>query len=790
MKKYYLISLILLATVLFGLPGMLYAQNAQVVVVTSVEDSGAGTLREALKSAGPGTVITFSPQVFPKNDPVEIRLLRELPGLEAGNVTIDASGAGVILTAESGYAATCGFKIRSSNNTILGMEIIGFPDFGILIEPEGSNNMIGGIGRGEGNTIGWMDRVGIGITGDNNAIINNHIGIDREGKYHLSNNEFGIYIGDGASGNVIGGVFGVEGNIISGNYLGGVLINNGSIGTRIQGNIIGLDIALKHNIGNSGFGIRIENSMDTLVGGEELKFRNIISGNTNSAVDIMGEDASGNIIATNIVGHPRYGTNKDGVSIFDGAHDNQVGPGNTIAYSGNHGITIRGPESVHNTITANHIFSNNGIAVNIENGANGDISAPEITDASSRSVQGFAGPGQIVEVYSDQEEQAQYFECTTTADAQGQFLCTLKQGAFQERMLKVLTIDAAGNSSMLSDAFENRSLRVMQELPDIIAPSQVSKDPVVIGTNLSLAIISMVYFGFTTTIFGDLVEDTSLNWFPEKVIPQKMKGWFKRLRDNAVPGASTKKWIFILFWVLIVLINALIESFLEPNSSIMGIKRIRIILSLFMTGLIVNGVEWVTDWLVRRRILRDVKIIAQVRWVGLLAAMASVIFSRLVAFTPGYILGTLGTIFLLPDLTDGVNNGKRSALILTALFTCGALFWALSHFFSRFAPWIEPLFLNIFAISVQGVLFELLPFGICEGRNIWDWNKVLWFALFGISVFTFLHTFLNPDAPELQALQQNGVQVLLVAMVAYGLVTLILWLKSKQMKTKQPREQA
>jgi len=129
-------------------------------------------------------------------------------------------------------------------------------------------------------------------------------------------------------------------------------------------------------------------------------------------------------------------------------------------------------------------------------------------------------------------------------------------------------------------------------------------------------------------------------------------------------------------------------------------------------------------------------------------------------------------------------------VILTALFACGALFWILSHFLAGFAPWIEPLFLNIFTISVQGVLFELLPLSVCEGRNIWNWNKVLWFTLFGVSVFTFLHTFLNPDAPDLQALQQNGVQVLLVAMAAYGLATLILWVKSKQTKKNPAKEQA
>ena len=133
MKKWFVIPIILFVALVLCHPAALFAQDEQVILVTSAADSGAGTLREALEIASPGTVINFSPEVFPKNNPVEIRLRRELPGMDVGNITIDASDAGVILVGENGYDGMSGLKIRSSNNTILGMEIIGFPEFGILI---------------------------------------------------------------------------------------------------------------------------------------------------------------------------------------------------------------------------------------------------------------------------------------------------------------------------------------------------------------------------------------------------------------------------------------------------------------------------------------------------------------------------------------------------------------------------------------------------------------------------------------------------------------------------------
>jgi len=789
MKKHFLSVFFLIIAVLISVPALIYAQDAKLIVVTNPADSGTGTLREALEMAQPGTEITFSPEVFPKNDPQTIRLNRELPMFTAGNITLDASDAGVILFAGDLEDGASGLKIRSDNNIILGLEIIGFPDFGIMIENTGANNTIGGVNPGEGNTIGWMNRNGIAIFGDNNTIINNHIGVDSDGREHLSNNEFGVYIADGAAGNVIGGEFGVEGNIISGNFLGGILINRGAEGTIIQGNIIGLDAGMKKNIGNSGFGIAVQDSQNTLIGGEEESLGNVICGNTGNGIEISGQESMKNRIVGNIIGASGVGANEDqGVIIEFGARDNQIGPGNQIAYNWTNGITITGAGTVRNTITGNYIHNNAGIAVYIEDGANENIPAPQITEASSRRVEGVAAPGQMIEVYSDSEEEAQFFECGVRASENGDFVCVFKQGAFQERMLKALATDADGNSSMLSDSFANPALAVMQELPDIVAPSQVSTDPAVVGTNLSLAAVSLVFFGFTTTVFNDLVKGSNLHLLPEKIIPKKWTEWFDGLSPVEASAASLKKWRFILFWVIIVFLNALIESFLEPNARFLDAQRLRIIFSLFLTGFLVNSIEWVADWLVRRRLLKDVRLIAQVRWVGLVAALVSVVFSRLVAFSPGYILGTLGTIFLLPDLIDRDKNGKRAAVILIAIYVCGVLFWALSHFLAQIAPWIEPLFLNIFTICVQGVLFELLPLSVCEGRNLWDWNKLLWFVLFGVSIFTFLHTFLNPDASELQALQQNGVQVLLVAMAIYGIATLVLWVKSKQSNAAAEKE--
>ena len=71
--------------------------QGRTLLVTSPADSGLGTLRQAMLDAKPYDVIGFDPSVFPPGAPATIFITSELPQIRQGNLTIDASNAGVIL---------------------------------------------------------------------------------------------------------------------------------------------------------------------------------------------------------------------------------------------------------------------------------------------------------------------------------------------------------------------------------------------------------------------------------------------------------------------------------------------------------------------------------------------------------------------------------------------------------------------------------------------------------------------------------------------------------------------
>ena len=78
-------------------PSSTAAAQGRTLLVTSPADSGPGTLRQAMEEAQNGDTITFNPAIFPPDDPVTIFIASELPHIRQGNLTIDASNAGVIL---------------------------------------------------------------------------------------------------------------------------------------------------------------------------------------------------------------------------------------------------------------------------------------------------------------------------------------------------------------------------------------------------------------------------------------------------------------------------------------------------------------------------------------------------------------------------------------------------------------------------------------------------------------------------------------------------------------------
>ena len=220
------------------------------ITVTSLADSGPGTLRQALQDAQRGDTITFNPSVFPPGRPATIFLTSGSLGLDTGYITLDASNAGVILDgshADDGFVA---LRITSQNNVVMGLRIVNFGGAGISIENShnriGGDRVLGAGSLGQGNLIG---NNGSGIelpaSAGDNVITGNYIGIDEFGQA-MGNGECGFIIRSSSMYHLLPNIIGPDNTIAYNGGSGGICIETVQLPTYITNNLI---------FGNEGPGI-------------------------------------------------------------------------------------------------------------------------------------------------------------------------------------------------------------------------------------------------------------------------------------------------------------------------------------------------------------------------------------------------------------------------------------------------------------------------------------------------------------------------------------------------------
>jgi hypothetical protein len=288
-------------------------------------------LRQILLDAKAGDTITFDPVAFPPARPITISLLSELPQVTQGQLTIDASNAGVILDGSNTPPGTTGLRLVSDGNAVQGLQILYFPTNGITIG-NASHNRIGGDrtkGKGplgEGNLLSGNVGCGVHIGGRDaettgNTVSGNLIGTDLSGTAIIRNWR-GVYLAGWASYNVIGGATAGERNIISGNDIGVEIFQTGVNGNVVAGNYIGTDISGRLPLGNREYGVAIwDGPCGNIVGGMGPGEGNLISGNP-TGVMVAGSNANQNAVIGNRIGTDASGTsalgNQTGISLYTG----------------------------------------------------------------------------------------------------------------------------------------------------------------------------------------------------------------------------------------------------------------------------------------------------------------------------------------------------------------------------------------------------------------------------------------------------------------------------------------
>jgi hypothetical protein len=347
------------------------------LIVTNTNDSGTGSLREAINCANKLTnidrnndgtadpdTITFNIQgsgvqtISPKSQLPTITDHVVIDGYSqpGASANTQAAGSNAVLRVELSGAqiagpVAAGLNITAGSSTVQGLIINRFTSAdGILLGANGGNKIIGN----------WL-----GTDSTGNAAAGNFRGIE-------ANN--------GSDGNIIGSPAPQDRNVLSGNAQGVSFF--GSANNIVQGNYIGTNPAGTTDVGNTSYGVFASNIGGDHIGGTTAAERNIISGNDFAGISLnINDTVQGNYIGTDVTGMLAI-PNGQGIVIdqTSASPTNNViggtaaGAGNLISGNSVDGINLGRSES-NNTVQGNFIGTDVTGTKPLPNGGNGILIA-------------------------------------------------------------------------------------------------------------------------------------------------------------------------------------------------------------------------------------------------------------------------------------------------------------------------------------------------------------------------------------------------------------------------------
>lgn len=251
---------------------------------------------------------------------------------------------------------------------------------GSLAGPVGAIAVVSGGSTVRGLAINRYNQHAILLTTlGGNTVQSNVIGTNPAGTTDLGNGD-GIFV-DSVPNNLIGGTFGSQRNLVSGNNRGIIVAGINAKNNIVQGNYVGTNATGTAAIPNDTSGVLVTASSSlTLIGGTESGAGNLISGN-NSTTDFTAgleigsnqNTVQGNLIGTNAAGTSAIPNGRGGIWIRGGANNiiggSAVGAGNIIAYNNGQGIQIADTTgtgvAANNLISRNSIYSNTDLGIDL-----------------------------------------------------------------------------------------------------------------------------------------------------------------------------------------------------------------------------------------------------------------------------------------------------------------------------------------------------------------------------------------------------------------------------------------
>jgi hypothetical protein len=195
---------------------------------------------------------------------------------------------------------------------------------------------------------------------------------------------------------------------------------------------------------------------------------------------------------------------------------------------------------------------------------------------------------------------------------------------------------------------------------------------------------------------------------------------------------------------------AVLYSLLDPGLG-WSVTSLAVFAGLFVSTVAVVAVYDVAR---KRYLERRLGVVGSLRAypAGIVIALVLVVFSRLGDVNPGYLFGVF-TALAFASAVDPREDGRGVAAAAMWLFGASVVSWiawvpvAAAAERSDASTWViflDTTLASIWVVGIQAIVFGLLPLRFLDGEKLLAWSRPGWLAIYGLGLFSLVHTLLRP----------------------------------------------
>ncbi len=355
--------------------------------------------------------------------------------------------------------------------------------------------------------------------------------------------------------------------------------------------------------------------------------------------------------------------------------------------------------------------------------------------------------------------------------------------------------DQTGDVSALTSEVEGVRIYVPTNfLIETPGWSGVSTDISVVGTNLTLALIALITLLVATTVFNSTLEENAADVDAlvkrvsgsSQVAPVLAAlGWM-----SADEAGGESRLLRIAKPAVIVIVTALIYALLDPSFGFNDETLVvvaALIAGIAMSTFLYEGGQVL--WATRNY---DTGAAMRLYPLAILIALACVGLTRITSLHPGIIFGfvTAAAIFPRGEMSKRANGLIIAVPLIALMLVSLAAFLLIDpmHHLSTthssvLATLPETVAVALFVGGAESALLILIPVTFNDGEKIWEWSKLIWFALALPAAFAFIHVIVN-DEDYGELVSDTNTVALVGICLAVLVISMVTWLYFKMRESR------